>query len=454
MTNLATPTHGPTRNTSHTPSHTSDIPLTEQVRVAVATTALNTISRVARRFDDPMGALDAPGGPADRLALHRSLLADGPLVRSRLGTYLVPTHAGCHTVFTSPHASSAPDSARSTLERLLDPTLRAGKGEPLSDSFISMDAPDHTRLRRLVQRGFTPKSIAEHEALIRRTAEELIDAFPTRGDVDLVDDFARPLPMRVITRLLGVPDSDLATFDRWGEHLVTALDRPRSRREATDVHHTLVDIDRTFRALVAERRRRPGDDLVSVLAEQAEGDVLTDDELVGTLSLLLIAGFETTVNLIGTGTATLIANPDQLQLLAADPETHLANTVEEALRYESPVQFTLRRALAPIEIAPGHVIPEGAEIVPVIAAANRDPQVFPDPDRFDITRPNARRHLAFVTGPHACLGGALARLEARIAWETLLRRFPDVSRWRVTGAPVEGPSQIIRGYRHLPMRFT
>ena len=200
-----------------------------------------------------------------------------------------------------------------------------------------MDAPDHTRLRRLVQRGFTPKSIAEHEALVRRTAEELIDAFPTRGDVDLVESFARPLPMRVITRLLGIPDADLAAFDRWGEHLVTALDRPRSRREATDVHHALVEIDRAFRELVAERRRRPGDDLISVLAEQADGDVLTDDELVGTLSLLLmIAGFETTVNLIGTGTATLVAHRDQLELLAADPEAHLANTRRRGIALREP----------------------------------------------------------------------------------------------------------------------
>jgi cytochrome P450 len=435
-------------------SPSSGVSLAERTRVAVATTALNTFSRVARRFDDPLGALDAPGGPADRLALHRSLLAAGPLVKSRLGLYLTATHAGCHAVFTSPQASSSVNRNRSTVERLLDPTLRAGTGDPFDNWFIAMDAPDHTRLRRLVQRGFTPKSIAAHEALVTQIADELIDAFPTHADVDLVDSFARPLPMRVITRLLGVPDADLATFDRWGEHLVIALDRPRSLREATDVQHTLVEIDQMFRSLVAERRRRPGDDLISVLAEQADGDALTDDELVGTLSLLLIAGFETTVNLLGTGTATLVANRDQLELLAADPGAHLANTVEEALRYESPVQFTVRRALAPIEVAPGHVVPAGTDIVTVIAAANRDPLVFPDPDRFDITRPNARRHLAFITGPHACIGGALARLEATVAWETLLRRFPDVARWRITGEPTFGPSQLIRGYRHLPMRFT
>jgi cytochrome P450 len=176
--------------------------------------------------------------------------------------------------------------------------------------------------------------------------------------------------------------------------------------------------------------------------------------LVGTLSLLLIAGFETTVNLLGTGTATLVAHPDQLALLAADPEAHLPNTVEEALRYESPVQFTLRRTLAPIEVAPGHVVPSGADVITMIATANRDPLVFDHPDRFDITRSNARRHLSFITGPHACLGGALARLEARVAWESLVRRFPDVARWRITGTPSYGPSQLIRGYRHLPMRFT
>lgn len=429
-------------------------PLAERARVAVATTVLNTVSRVARRFGDPVGAFDAPGGPADRTALHRSLRAAGPLVRSRLGMYVTPNHAGCHAVFTSPHASSMVTRSRSAVERFLDPTLRVGAGDPFDAWFIAMDAPDHTRLRRLVQRGFTPKSIAAHEELVRRTAHELIDAFPTRGDVDLVEAFARPLPMRVITRLLGVPDSDFSTFERWGEHLIVALDRPRSLREANDAHRTLIEIDRMFRDLVAERRRRPGDDLVSVLAEQADGDKLTDDELVGTLSLLLIAGFETTVNLLGTGTATLVAHRDQLALLAADPETHLTNTVEEALRFESPVQFTIRRALAPIEVAPGQVIPTGADVVTVIATANRDPLVFDDPDRFDITRANARRHLAFVTGPHACIGGALARLEARVAWEALLQRFPDVDRWRITGAPTFGPSQLIRGYRHLPMRFS
>ena len=435
-------------------SSSSATSLAERTRVAIATTTLNTLSRVGRRFDDPLCALDAPGGPPDRLALHRSLLAAGPLVKSRLGLYLTATHAGCHAVFTSPDASSQVNRNRTTAERLLDPSLRTGTGDPFDHWFIAMDAPDHTRLRRLVQRGFTPKSIAEHETLIRQIADELIDAFPTSGRVDLVEAFARPLPMRVITRLLGVPGSDLATFDRWGEHLVIALDRPRSLREATDVQHTLVEIDQMFRSLVAERRRRPGDDLISVLAEQADGDALTDDELVGTLSLLLIAGFETTVNLLGTGTATLVAHRDQLELLAADPEAHLSNMVEEALRYESPVQFTVRRALAPIEVAPGHVVPAGTDVVTVVAAANRDPLVFPDPDRFDITRSNSRRHLAFVTGPHACIGGALARLEARVAWETLLRRFPDVARWRITGAPTFGPSQLIHGYRHLPMRFT
>ena len=431
----------------------SAVPFREQVRVAGATTVLNTFSRLGRRFGDPFGAFDAPGGPFDHEELHQSLLKDGPLVKSRFGVYLTPTHAGCHAVFTSPHASSMVTRPQSIMRRVLEPTLRTSLGSPFDSWFISMDAPDHTRLRRLVQRGFTPKAIADHTALVRRTADELIDAFPTYGDVDLVASFARLLPMRVITRLLGVPDSDFATFDRWGEHLVIALDRPRSLRDARNVHNTFIEIDKMFRKLIAERRRHPGLDLISVLAEKGDGELLSDDELVGTLSLLLIAGFETTVNLIGAGTATLVANRDQLELLASNPEIHIANTVEESLRYESPVQLTLRRTLAPIEIEEGHVIPTGVDVITVLATANRDPLVFDNPQKFDITRPNSRRHLAFVNGPHACIGGALARLEAQVAWESLINHFPDISRWRTTSAPTLGPSQLIRGYKHLPMRF-
>ena len=431
----------------------SDVPVSEQARVAIATSVLNTVSRVGRRFGDPFAAFDAPGGPIDRDALHNALLKAGPLVKSRFGVYLTPNHAGCHAVFTSPHASSKVTRPESAIGRLLEPTLRTGLGSPLDSWFITMDAPDHTRLRRLVQRGFTPKAIADHEALVRRTADELIGAFPAHGDIDVVASFARLLPMRVITRLLGVPDSDFATFDRWGEHLIIALDRPRSLRDATDVHNTLIEMDKMFRTLIAERRRRPGNDLISVLAEKVDGELLSDDELVGTLSLLLIAGFETTVNLIGTGTATLVGNRDQLELLATSPETHLTNTVEEALRYESPVQLTVRRALAPIEIAEGHVIPAGVDVIAVLATANRDPLVFENPEKFDITRLNSRRHLAFVNGPHACIGGALARLEAYVAWESLIDHFPDIDRWRITSAPTFGTSQLIRGYKHLPMRF-
>jgi cytochrome P450 len=202
-------------------------------------------------------------------------------------------------------------------------------------------------------------------------------------------------------------------------------------------------------AVVAARRRRPADDLISELARAADNeDRLSDDEIVSTLTLLLIAGFETTVNLIGTGTLNLLRSPDQLDLVVSDPERRVANLVEEALRFEGAVMFTFRTALDTIDIGGGTVVPKGAAVVLGIAGANRDPAVFSSPDVFDVQRENAREHLAFASGAHYCLGAALARLEAETAWQTLLTRHPSL---RLSGEPTYRPSPIIRGLDHLPI---
>jgi cytochrome P450 len=384
---------------------------------------------------DPFARLDAHRpGIDDPFEIMRSIRDDGRLVRSRAGVWVTASHDVCRTVFRSPHASSHSGGS-------LGP-------QPLDDSFIGMDAPDHTRLRRLVSMAFTPKAIASHRERICDVAGQLLDACPTDRPIDLITDFAAPLPMAVICDLLGLPPSERARFFHWGGVLIAALDRTRTLDTARRVR--LADAElRSYLAAVVAERRRPADDLISALAKAADDeDRLSDDEIVSTLTLLLIAGFETTVNLIGTGTLNLLRSPDQLALVVCDPQRHATNLVEEALRFEGAVMFTFRTALDTIEVGEGAVVPKGATVVLGLAGANRDPAVFSSPDAFDVRRENARDHLAFASGAHYCLGAALARLEADIAWQTLLTRHPNL---RLSGQPSYRPSPIIRGLDHLPV---
>lgn len=383
---------------------------------------------------DPFARLDVHRpGLDDPFEIMRSIRDNGRLVRSRTGVWLTASHDVCRTVFRSPSASSRGDGS-------LGP-------QPLDDSFIGMDAPDHTRLRRLVSLAFTPKAIAGHRERIHDVAGQLLDECPTDRPIDLITDFAAPLPMAVICDLLGLPPSERARFFHWGEVLIAALDRTRTLDTARRVRLADAELRSYLAAVVAERRRRPADDLISALARAADDeDRLSDDEIVSTLTLLLIAGFETTVNLIGTGTLNLLRSPDQLALVVSDPERRVANLVEEALRFEGAVMFTFRTALDTIEVGDGAAVPKGATVVLGLAGANRDPDVFASPDTFDVQRENAREHLAFASGAHYCLGAALARLEAEIAWQTLLTRHP---RLRLSGEPVHRPSPIIRGLDQL-----
>jgi len=374
-------------------------------------------------------------GVDDPFEIMRSIRNDGRLVRSRTGVWVTASHDVCRTVFRSPHASSRSDGS-------LGP-------QPLEDSFIGMDAPDHTRLRRLVSMAFTPKAVAGHRERISAVAADLLDACPTDRPIDLITDFAAPLPMAVICDLLGLPPSERARFSRWGEVLIAALDRTRTLDMARRVRQADAELRSYLAAVVAERRRRPADDLVSALARAADADDrLSDDEIVSTLTLLLIAGFETTVNLVGTGTLNLLRSPDQLTDVVSDPAERVGDLVEEALRFEGAVMFTFRRALDTIDLGDGALVPQGDVVVLGLAGANRDPSVFESPDTFDVQRENAREHLAFASGAHYCLGAALARLEAEIAWQTLFTRHPNL---RSSGEPIYRPSPIIRGLDHLPV---
>jgi cytochrome P450 len=322
--------------------------------------------------------------------------------------------------------------------------------KPLAHTMLDADGDEHRRLRTLVRDTFAPKHIAQLEPRVRELVDELLDRMAGAPTVDLVADFALPLPLTVIAEILGIPERDRLRFRRWFSSLI-GLDT--SSRPTVSVLMKLPKIlamMRFLRRLVAERRAHPGDDLVSQLAHTDEdGDRLTEDELVAMVGVLLIAGYETTVNLIATGVLLLLGRPDQLARLREEPAL-IGPAVEELLRLATPVDVaTERYAHEDVEIG-GVTIPRGALVLVAIVSANADQRRFPEPERLDVAR-GENRHLAFGLGPHYCLGAPLARMEGRIAIEGLIHRFPNLR----LAVPVEQlrwrPSVSLRGLVALPV---
>ncbi|MDW8215326.1 MAG: cytochrome P450 [Roseiflexaceae bacterium] len=320
---------------------------------------------------------------------------------------------------------------------------------PLDRAMLQRDPPDHTRLRRLASHAFTPRRVQSLEPCIEQMSLDLIARIRERGAADFIADYARPLPIMVIAELLGVPFEDHDRFSAWSDQIMMGSDSVLGGEEAARrSQEAMASLVAYFTALIAQRRQQPRDDLISALiaARDAE-DRLSEDELLGMCVLLLIAGHETTVNLIGNGLLTLLRHPDQLALLRQRPE-YLTSAIEEMLRYESPVQrSTPRFAAETFEIA-GQRIERGQQISLMFGAANRDPAHFLEPDRFDITRhPNP--HLGFGSGIHYCLGAPLARIEARVAFSHILEHLPAIR--LATDQPEWKPVTWLRGLRRLPV---
>jgi cytochrome P450 len=317
-------------------------------------------------------------------------------------------------------------------------------------TILSIDPPDHTRMRSLVSKAFTPRQVERVRPHMQEIADGLLDSLPEPGRIDVVADFAVPFPIIVIAEMLGVPASDRTRFKAWSTDIAATLAGPFLPQEVLErsvrSSNELADY---FRAQIARRRTDPRDDLLSALcAVEEQGELLSEDELIATCILLLIAGNETTTNLIGSGMLTLLQHPDGRRRLQADPSL-LPGAIEEMLRYEPPAQMTSRIAAEPVEFRGEHFEP-GQVVLVALAAANRDPDVFPEPDRFDIRRqPN--RHLAFGHGIHYCLGAPLAVVEARIAFESMLRRMPEPE--AAFEAPEWGSSFVLRGLKTLPMTY-
>lgn len=393
----------------------------------------------------------------DPFPTYEQMRARGPLLTGGL-VYSTASHPVASEVLRSPSFRVGVGSserlspfARRMLSLTVDPWA-VGPAEP--PSMLAVDPPEHTKYRRLVSKVFTARAVTAMESRVEEIAAELLDDMARRsatgdGRVDLVDSYAGPLPVRVIAEILGVPVEMQPKMLEWGNAAAVTLDPALSYRQFRDASRALRQIHHWLAEHLVHLRRSPGDDLLSKLAVLVdEGETLNDVELRATALLVIGAGFETTVNLIANGVWQLLDHPDQLEALKAEPALW-PNAVDEILRFDSPVQATVRIAAEDTEVC-GHEVPVGRFVSLMLGGANRDPDVFADPNRFDIERANARDHLAFSAGIHFCLGASLARLEGAVALRMLFERFPDLA---VSGQPVRRQMRVLRGYEHLPVRL-
>jgi cytochrome P450 len=387
-----------------------------------------------------------PAFVADPYPTYHRLRAEDPVHHSPLGFWVLTRYEDVVASLRDPRL--AKEAIASVIATRFGIEAPAGIGL----SMLDRDPPDHTRLRGLVSKAFTPRVVEGLRPRVQQIVDGLLAAVEDRHAMDLIEEFAYPIPVIVICEMLGVPVADHERFKGWSLDTARGLDAimlpPQSdvSRRAGAARTALADY---FRDLIAERRKSPREDLLSALiAAEEAGDKLSENELLATCILLLIAGHETTVNLLGNGILALLRHPDQLRLLRENPGL-IGSAVEELLRYDGPVQRTARVPSTAVTIG-GRTIEAGEMVMPFLGAANRDPAQFPDPDRLDITRGDTR-HVGFGLGIHFCLGAPLARIEGQIAIGTLLRRLPKLA--LAVERPEYRHSLTLRGLQSLPVAF-
>ncbi|MFC0509410.1 cytochrome P450 [Micromonospora costi] len=389
----------------------------------------------------------SPQGRIDPYPTYERLRAYGPVAEAAPMFYLVTGYAEADELLRDPRLAVMDDAIR-------DSVWPGWRDSPaiasISRSMLRTNPPDHSRMRRLVAGAFSPRRIAGMRDVVAAQADELIDAMGERGrdaPVDFLADFAYPLPVAVICALLGVPAADRPLFRRWATDLTGVLEPEITPEELAVADRGAAELRAYFTELVQARRRAPADDLTTALVQvhDSDGGRLSGDELLANLVVLLVAGFETTTNLLGNGLVVLLDHPREADVLRGHPE-HAPAYVEELLRYDSPVQLTSRLSTAAVRCG-GVELPAGSSVLLLLGAANRDPRRFPAPERFDPWR--AQSHpLSFGAGPHYCVGAGLARLEAQIAVPRLLRRLPELA---LAGRPRRRTRLTLRGYDTLPV---
>lgn len=422
--------------------------VTHEVRAATVMAFGRTMLRVGALTGNPVGRLFALRPPEDPYPQYERIRAAGPVVRSPLRLFATASHPLCSQVLRDPAFRVADGAQFLGIDWTRGPEDDRELAHPIDHSLLALNPPAHTRLRKLVAPSFTPRALRARVPGIQKIVAGRLAAIAGRGGpFDLVADFASQVPVQVICELMGVPDDHKDRFMSWGSTIATSLDGVRTMGERRRSRQAVVELGEFYDDLMVRRRRSLGEDVLSdLLRAEPDGAPLSRQELVATVALLLGAGFETTVNLIGNAVLVLLTRPDLVERLVAEPG-FAAEVVEEVLRYDPPVQFTVRMTTAEVELG-GVPIGSGEMVGVMLAGANRDPDVFADPARFDPGRPNNRDHLSFSAGPHYCLGAGLARLEAEIALRELFTRFPGL---RAAGPPVRGRMRNLRGLEHYPV---
>ncbi len=398
--------------------------------------------------------LVTPEGRADPYPHYRLIRDRAPVLRTATGALVLTRYQDCLTALRNPRLGrgvlgrASRDST--VMPGAADPELRQEYFERASDSMLFADPPDHTRLRRLANRAFTPKRVEQLRPSVQATVDSILEAMAAAGRSDVMADLAFPLPVTVIGELVGVPVADRMAFQPLVRAATAGLEPFLDNDGIIAAMAAQDQLKAYFTDLLAERRRRPADDLLTALAQARESDdALTDNEIIATAILLFAAGFETTTNLIGNGLLALLRHPDQFARLQADPGL-APGAVEELLRFDSPVQVNSRTALEAAEVA-GEAVEPGQLVTILQGAANRDPDRFADPDRLDLGRSD-NVPLSFGWGAHHCLGAPLARLEGEVVFSSLARRFRTIT---LTGGELNWKAGItLRGLADLPVELT
>ena len=395
---------------------------------------------------------NSPDFKRDPYPTYVDLRRDAPIFRdAQTGFWFVSRHADVSALLRDRRLGRSIEHVLSREALGLPPkNPRYASFTKLSEnSMFDKEPPDHTRLRGLVRKAFTPRRIESLRDQIQMITNALLDAAVPRGEIDVLEDFAVPLPVTVIAELLGVPEADRHRLRPWSHDIVALYELNHTPEQADRAIQAAEEFSDYLRHLARERKDNPQDDLISALATVEEaGEMLTEDELISTCVLLLNAGHEATVNVFGNGLLALFQNPDQLRLLLEHRIELIKPAVEELLRYDTPLQLFRRWVLEDLEFGGFH-FKQGEEIALLFGSANRDPEAFPDPERLDITRAE-NPHVTFSLGIHFCLGAPLARMELQIALGTLLQRLPTM---RLDYQPEFRDSYVIRGLKDLVIRF-